>query len=244
MPHIRIIRLMCTGRVDPAFIFRAFSNGQDGVFIGGCLLGECHYITEGNYDTLNMVHLCRRLMEHIGLDPRRLRIEWISAAEGIKFAEIMNDFGTQLKELGPLGQSEGLDGDELKARLAEVTRLIPYIKMQKREKLELRFEREEDYHDLYTPDEIAKLFSETASYYIDPERCRACMICARRCPVEAIAGGKNRIHVIDQEKCIRCGTCYEVCPPRFAAIDKLCGEPVPPPIPEEERTIIRAGKAG
>ncbi len=235
---------MCTGRVDPAFIFRAFANGQDGVFIGGCLLGECHYITEGNYDALNMVHLCKRLMEHIGLDPRRLRIEWISAAEGIKFAEIMDDFGKELKELGPLGESEGLDTDELRSKLDEVKGLIPYIKIQKREKLEMRFKNLEDYNDLYTRDEIEKLFTETASFYIDPEKCQACMICGKRCPVEAISGAKNKIHVIDQEACIKCGSCYEACPPRFGAIDKLCGEPVPPPIPEEQRMRVRVRSRG
>jgi len=68
------------------------------------------------------------------------------------------------------------------------------------------------------------------------------MICSRRCPVEAIAGGKNRIHVIDQETCIKCGTCFEVCPPRFAAVQKITGEPVPPPIPEEERMLVRKTK--
>ena len=68
------------------------------------------------------------------------------------------------------------------------------------------------------------------------------MICLRKCPVEAIAGGKNQIHVIDQDKCIKCGTCFEACPPRFGAVNKISGEPVPPPIPEEERTIVRKSK--
>jgi NAD-dependent dihydropyrimidine dehydrogenase PreA subunit len=80
------------------------------------------------------------------------------------------------------------------------------------------------------------------SYYIDPEKCQACMTCLRRCPAEAIVGGKNRIHVIDQDKCIKCGTCFEVCPPRFASVKKLVGEPVPPPVPEEKRALVRKGK--
>ena len=68
------------------------------------------------------------------------------------------------------------------------------------------------------------------------------MICARRCPVEAIVDGKNQVHVIEQEKCIKCGTCFEVCPTKFGAVTKIAGGPVPPPIPEEKRTIVRKGK--
>ena len=80
---------------------------------------------------------------------------------------------------------------------------------------------------------------ELIAYHIDPDKCQACMICLRKCPAEAIDGGKKKIHVIDQEKCTKCGTCFEVCPPRFAAVRKVSGEPVPPPIPEKERTTIR-----
>ncbi|MFC1580940.1 NADH-quinone oxidoreductase subunit NuoF [Thermodesulfobacteriota bacterium] len=82
------------------------------------------------------------------------------------------------------------------------------------------------------------LFSHT----IDPEKCQACMICLRKCPAEAIIGGKKKIHVIDQEKCTNCGTCFEVCPSRFSAVVRLSGEPVPPPIPEEKRTLVGKSK--
>ncbi len=75
------------------------------------------------------------------------------------------------------------------------------------------------------------------SYYIDPEKCQACMICLRQCPVEAISGSKNQIHVIDQTKCTKCNTCFEVCPPRFSAVRRLSGEPVPPPV--EDRVLAR-----
>ncbi|MBA4392049.1 MAG: NADH-quinone oxidoreductase subunit F [Desulfobacca sp.] len=83
---------------------------------------------------------------------------------------------------------------------------------------------------------------ELIVYHIEPEKCQACMICLRKCPSEAIVGGKNRIHIIEQEKCTKCGTCFEVCPPRFGAVKKISGEPVPPPIPEEARTIVRESK--
>jgi coenzyme F420-reducing hydrogenase delta subunit/Fe-S-cluster-containing hydrogenase component 2 len=233
---------MCSGRVDLAFVFRAFSNEMDGVFIGGCRLNECNYITHGNYHALNMVLLCRKIMEHIGLNPERLKIEFMSSGEGILFAEVINDFGKKVKELGPLGKGEGIDEDELKSKLEEVTKLIPYIKIVKREKLESRLDNVEEYDGLFTSDEIDKLFREVISYHIDPDKCQACMICLRKCPAEAIVGAKKQIHVIDQEKCIKCGTCFEACPPRFGAVKEISGEPVPPPIPEEERTIVRKSK--
>jgi NADH-quinone oxidoreductase subunit F len=77
------------------------------------------------------------------------------------------------------------------------------------------------------------------AFYIEPEKCKACMICLRKCPAEAITGGKNRIHVIDQNKCTNCGTCFEVCPARFGAVRRLSGEPVPAPVAEESRALVR-----
>jgi F420-non-reducing hydrogenase iron-sulfur subunit len=233
---------MCSGRVDLEFVLRAFSNGTDGVFIGGCRLNECNYITHGNYHALNMVLLCRRLMEHIGLNPERLRIEFMSSAEGVAFAEVMSEFGKEVTKLGPLGKAEGIEQNELKSKLAEMTKLVPYIKVVNQEKLASRLKKPEEYDTLFTKDEIDRLFREVISYYIDPAKCQACMTCAKRCPVEAIISAKNQVHVIDQEKCIKCGTCLEACPPRFAAVTKISGGPVPPPLPEEKRTIVRKGK--
>jgi len=233
---------MCSGRVDLAFVLRAFSNGMDGVFIGGCRLKECNYVTHGNYNALNMVLLCRKIMEHIGLNPERLRIEFMSGGEGILFVDVINDFSKKVEALGPLGKGEGINENELKMKIQEVSKLIPYIKMVKREKLGSRLENKEAYDALFTRDEVDRLFREVISYHIDPDKCLACMICFKKCPVEAIAGGKNRIHVIDQEKCIKCGTCFDACPPRFGAVNTISGAPVPPPIPEEERTIVRKSK--
>ena len=230
---------MCSGRVDLEYVLRAFSNGMDGVFIGGCRLNECNYITHGNYDALNMVLLCKRIMRHIGLDPERLKIAFMSSADGNLFAETMSAFGSTLKKLGPLGKAEGLDDEELKTRLAEITKLVPYIKLTKFEKLAARLENPEEYDQHFTQDEIERLFDEVVSFYIDPEKCQACLICARRCPVGAISGAKNQIHIIDQEICIKCGTCLEVCPEKFSAVVEISGESAPPPIPEEQRTIVR-----
>jgi F420-non-reducing hydrogenase iron-sulfur subunit len=240
---IRLVRVMCSGRVDLEFVLRAFSNGMDGVFIGGCRLNECNYITHGNYDALNMVLLCKKIMEHIGLNPERLRIEFMTSGEGNLFTEVVDEFSKTVKNLGPLGKGEEIDEDELKSKLEEIRRLVPYIKIEKRKKLASHLENKEEWEGFFTRDEIDTLLGEVVSYHIDPDKCQACMICFRRCPVEAIEGGKNKIHVIDQDKCIKCGTCYEVCPPRFGAVQVISGEPVPPPVPEEERTIVRKVKA-
>lgn len=78
------------------------------------------------------------------------------------------------------------------------------------------------------------------SYYIDPDKCQACMICMRNCPVEAISGGKDRIHVIDQSKCTKCGTCFDMCPGRFSAVTKVSGAPVPESLSPEKRVLARA----
>jgi Fe-S-cluster-containing hydrogenase component 2 len=196
-------------------------------------------MTHGNYHALNMVLLCKRILEHIGLNPDRLRIQFMSSAEGTLFAQVMSEFGNKVKELGPLGKGEGIDPNECKSKLAEIRKLVPYIKVVNQEKLASRLKNLEEYDRLFTKEEIDKLLSEVISYYIAPEKCLACMICAKRCPAEAIISAKNMVHVIDQEKCIKCGTCFEVCPPRFAAVIKIPGGPVPFPIPEEERAIVR-----
>jgi coenzyme F420-reducing hydrogenase delta subunit/AraC-like DNA-binding protein len=159
-PEIRIIRLMCTGRVDLAFVLRAYLKGADGVIIGGCWPGECHYVTEGNYDALSNMYLLKRLMQYVGVDPGRLRLEWISAAEGTRFAEIMSDFAGQLKALGPLGQGEGIEAPDLKLKLDALDNLVPYVKLVEREKLRLPEKSEDAYRAFYESDETNRLFDD------------------------------------------------------------------------------------
>ncbi len=100
-PNVRIVRTMCSGRVDPAFVLKAFQLGADGVVVMGCHLGDCHY-QEGNYKTIRRVPFLRRLVEQFGIDRRRLRLEWVSASEGDRFAEVVNQFTEEIRALGPL----------------------------------------------------------------------------------------------------------------------------------------------
>jgi len=151
---------MCTGRVDLSFVLRAFSKGADGVFIIGCRLNECNYITHGNFHALSMVHLCKKIMEHIGLNPARLMIEFMSGGEGILFAEVMDDIGKKVNELGLLGKAEGIDEKALRAKLEAVTQLVPYIRLVERERLRIPFKSEEEFDTFFTSDEFNRLFNE------------------------------------------------------------------------------------
>jgi coenzyme F420-reducing hydrogenase delta subunit len=151
---------MCTGRVDLAFVFRALEKGADGVIIGGCWPGECHYVTEGNYDALGNMLLGRKLMEHVGVSPVRLRLEWISAAEGARFAEVMSDFADRLRELGPLGEGEGLTPEDLALKLAALSRLVPYVKLVEREKLRVPTRTEQGYREFYDGERVRRVVTE------------------------------------------------------------------------------------
>jgi len=99
------LRVMCSSRVDPQHILYAFKEGADGVFIGGCHPGDCHYV-EGNYKTLRRITLFKTMLRDLGIDPDRLRLEWISAAEGKRYAETMDEFTAQIRALGPLNINE------------------------------------------------------------------------------------------------------------------------------------------
>ncbi len=109
---------------------------------------------------MSMVQICKKLLGIIGLNPERLRIEEMSAGEGIRFAEIMNDFSKTLRELGPLGKGEEIDPEGLKLKLEAVNRLIPYIRLVERERLRVRFDTAEEYEEFYRRDEVNALFQE------------------------------------------------------------------------------------
>jgi F420-non-reducing hydrogenase iron-sulfur subunit len=115
-PNLRMIRVMCSGAIDPVYILDALSMGADGVFIGGCHPGDCHYMA-GNYKTRRKVALIKRLLSQLGLEPERVRLEWVSAAEGGRFGQVVTDFTEELKRLGPNPlKMEGVRSEEAKAR--------------------------------------------------------------------------------------------------------------------------------
>ena len=122
-PNIRLIRLMCSGRLDPTFVMKALSNGADGVLITGCHPGECHYV-EQNYKALRRHLLLRRVLKGLGIEPERVKLVWASAAEGVKLAHEINSFVEEIRELGPLNWNKklGANGHAKKEELAmEVT---------------------------------------------------------------------------------------------------------------------------
>jgi F420-non-reducing hydrogenase iron-sulfur subunit len=99
-PHFRIIRVMCSGRIEPAFVLRALEKGADGVLVSGCHFGDCHY-TFGNHRAVEQFDKTMRLVKLLGIEEGRVRLEWVSAAEGARFAQLINEFTQQVRDLGP-----------------------------------------------------------------------------------------------------------------------------------------------
>jgi len=146
-PNIRVIRVMCSGRVDPVFIFEAFSCGADGVFVGGCHLGECHYQL-GNYDVMLTAALTKKIMTRIGISSERLLLEWASAAEGPMYVQMITEFTNNIKSLGPLGTTDNVDMDALKVKLSAARHSVEDMKLRTGlGNLTKRFRKEGNYSD-------------------------------------------------------------------------------------------------
>jgi F420-non-reducing hydrogenase iron-sulfur subunit len=99
-PNLRVVRVMCSGRVDPAFVMEALRCGADGVLVAGCHPGDCHY-QNGNHKTMRRFALLKRVLDQLGVEPARVRLEWVSASEGDRFADLVNDMTEQVRTLGP-----------------------------------------------------------------------------------------------------------------------------------------------
>ncbi len=105
-PNVDIVRVMCSGRVDPTFILKAFQKGADGVLVCGCHPGDCHY-SEGNYKTARRIPLLKKMLTQFGIEEQRLRLEWVSASEGERFAQIVNEMTEQIRKMGALIRGNG-----------------------------------------------------------------------------------------------------------------------------------------
>ena len=181
------------------------------------------------------------------VDVARYFIDFLTDESCGKCVPCREGLRQMLKVLTRITRGEGKEGDiELLEELSEVAcdaSLCALGKSAPNPFLStLRYFRDE--YEAHIKEKKCPALSckELIAYHIDPALCQACLICAKKCPADAIVGGKNKIHVVVQEKCTKCGTCYEVCPSRFHAVKKISGAPVPPPIPEEERMITRKSK--
>jgi len=178
------------------------------------------------------------------VDVARYFLDFLSDESCGKCVPCREGIRQMLKILSNISRGKGREGDiELLEELSETTRDASLCALGKSAPnpvlSTIRYFRDEYEAHIKEKRCPAYFCKEMVSYYIDPEKCQACMMCLRKCPAEAIDGGKNKIHIIDQEKCTKCKTCFEVCPTRFNAMERISGEPVPPPIPEERRIIAR-----
>jgi NADH:ubiquinone oxidoreductase subunit F (NADH-binding)/(2Fe-2S) ferredoxin/Pyruvate/2-oxoacid:ferredoxin oxidoreductase delta subunit len=232
---------------------KKFKAVQTGGPSGGCIPEE-HLDIEVDFDELKKVGAIMGSGGMIVMDEdtcmvdvARYFLNFLTGESCGKCTPCREGIRQMLKILANISGGKGREGDiELLEELAQTTRdaslcalggTAPNPVLNT-----IRYFRDE--YEAHIKEKKCPAFvcKELIAYHIDPEKCQACMACLRKCPAQAIAGGKKQIHVIDQEKCTKCGTCFEVCPTRFDAVTRLSGVPVPPPIPEEARMIVRESK--
>ncbi len=109
VPNVRVIRVMCSGRVDPTFVLKALQSGADGVLISGCHIGDCHY-QDGNRKTVRRFSLLKKMLTQLGIEDERVQLEWVSASEATRFASIVNDMTEEVRKLGPFPINGGISG--------------------------------------------------------------------------------------------------------------------------------------
>ncbi|MFQ5868649.1 MAG: hydrogenase iron-sulfur subunit [Candidatus Zixiibacteriota bacterium] len=159
---MRIIRVMCSGRVDPVLILEAFMCGSDGVFIGACLPGECHY-ADGNFNAMGKVELTEKVLANLGINPDRLVMRMMSSAQGAKFVDHVRTFQDQIKELGRLGSTEGLEPSELELKLKAAKAALQGKKLRWVAGKYLEFRQQGNlYGEKFTQHEFNRLFEEVA----------------------------------------------------------------------------------
>jgi len=232
---------------------KKFKAVQTGGPSGGCIPEE-HLDIKVDFDELKKVGAIMGSGGMIVMDEdtcmvdvARYFLNFLTGESCGKCSPCREGIRQMLKILTKISEGKGKEGDiELLEEIAEATRdaslcalggTAPNPVLNT-----IRYFRDEYEAHIKEKRCPAYVCKDLISYHIDPDKCQACMICLRKCPAQAISGGKKQIHVIDQEKCTKCGTCFEVCPARFDAVRRLSGVPVPPPIPEEARMIVRESK--
>jgi coenzyme F420-reducing hydrogenase delta subunit len=160
-PDIRVIRVMCTGRIDPGWVFRAFSCGVDGILAVGCKPGECHYVS-GNFQAESKLGMASRVLGYVGVDRKRLAFEHCSSAEAARFCGIVTEFTNRIKELGPIGQAEGLSPEAMKRKLRAARRAAESEKLRWLAGKHTEFmDKGNKYGEVFTQHEFGRLLDAT-----------------------------------------------------------------------------------
>lgn len=168
--NLRVIRVKCSGRVDPAFVVDGFLAGMDGVLVGGCHPGECHYI-RGNCEAMNTINITKLLLKHIKVDPRRLRLCWVSASEGVRFSRVVQEFTDDVRKLGPLGQGEAEDKTKLTLELRAARAVAGRQKMRwLLGQVTPLTEKGNHYGERFTYHELERMFSGVISDELETSR--------------------------------------------------------------------------
>ena len=213
---VRAIRVMCSGRVEPAFVIKAFQEGADGVIIAGCHVpSDCHY-TNGNYKALARYETFLPLLEELGIDKERLQLHWISASEGEKFAKVMNEFSAAIRKLGPLKIDKEKFCRLQKAGDDPFDECPVIRKSQEFAACEAASSGMIDLEARKSLNKPARTMEP--SIVFDPNKCIRCGSCVESCShqgIEAIKLDKEEGVVIDDAKCVRCGQCVLSCPLSF-----------------------------